>query len=101
MTIEPRAPDRRGGRAAVVEADRRAWWCRRDGTDGPLGILSERDIVRELGRRGAAVLGDQVAALMTEKLVTCTAADEAVDQVLARMTEGRFRHMPVMAGEPR
>jgi CBS domain-containing protein len=64
----------------------------------PEGILSERDIVRELGKRGAAVLSDKVSALMTEKLVTCTAADEAVT-VLERMTEGRFRHMPVMAGE--
>jgi CBS domain-containing protein len=63
----------------------------------PLGILSERDIVRELGRRGVSVLGEPVSALMTEKLVTCTREDTA-DQVLARMTEGRFRHMPVMAG---
>jgi predicted transcriptional regulator len=35
---------------------------------------------------------------MTAKLVTCSREDHA-DEVLARMTEGRFRHMPVMAGE--
>jgi CBS domain-containing protein len=68
-------------------------------TDGevPLGILSERDIVRELGKRGVSVLDEQVSALMTARLVTCTREDHA-DEVLARMTEGRFRHMPVLSG---
>jgi CBS domain-containing protein len=64
----------------------------------PLGILSERDIVRELGRRGPSVLQEQVSALMTAKLVTCTREDHA-DEVLSWMTDGRFRHMPVMSGE--
>lgn len=67
-----------------------------DGTT-PLGILSERDIVRELGKRGPAVLQEPVAGLMTARLVTCTREDHA-DEVLARMTDGRFRHMPVMNG---
>lgn len=67
-----------------------------DGTH-PVGILSERDIVRELGKRGSGCLTDAVSALMTSKLVTCTARDET-ELVLTRMTEGRFRHMPVMAG---
>jgi CBS domain-containing protein len=61
----------------------------------PLGILSERDIVRELGRSGASCMGETVAELMTSKLVTC-ALDDTADQVLTKMTEGRFRHMPVM-----
>ncbi len=64
----------------------------------PLGILSERDIVRELGRRGAACLADPVASLMTSKLVTCSREDNN-DDVLRQMTDGRFRHMPVMQGE--
>ncbi|MFN0116379.1 MAG: CBS domain-containing protein [Paracoccaceae bacterium] len=68
-------------------------------TDGarPEGILSERDIVRELGRRGGAVLNDRVETLMTRNLVTCTPEDRA-DEVLGRMTDGRFRHMPVVVG---
>lgn len=61
----------------------------------PDGILSERDIVRELGTRGMNCLPDPVTALMTQKLVTCTINDSA-ESVLVRMTEGRFRHMPVM-----
>ena len=65
--------------------------------DGKLakGIVSERDIVRELGRRGAACLGDPVESLMTAKIVSCTRT-EGTDAVLGRMTDGRFRHMPVI-----
>lgn len=62
------------------------------------GILSERDIVRELGRRGAACLSDTVDALMTAKIVSCT-RHESTNEVLGRMTDGRFRHMPVMEGD--
>lgn len=62
------------------------------------GILSERDIVRELGKRGGACLNDKVSAMMTRNLVTCTANDNA-ETVLSKMTEGRFRHMPVMEGD--
>ncbi|MFK7834862.1 MAG: CBS domain-containing protein [Sulfitobacter sp.] len=61
----------------------------------PLGILSERDIVRELGTKGAAVLSLTVDKLMTSKLVTCALEDRA-DAILQKMTEGRFRHMPVV-----
>jgi CBS domain-containing protein len=59
------------------------------------GILSERDIVRELGKRGAGCLSDPVSALMTAKLTTCRPSNSALE-VLEMMTEGRFRHLPVM-----
>ncbi len=59
------------------------------------GILSERDIVREIGARGAGCLTYQVENLMTSKLVTCSSSDQA-DDVLKKMTDGRFRHMPVV-----
>lgn len=61
----------------------------------PAGILSERDIVRELGTQGASVLDRTVGDLMTTKLQTCIPGDD-VESVLSRMTEGRFRHMPVL-----
>ena len=64
----------------------------------PAGILSERDVVRELGSRGTPCLDDVVDNLMTENLVTCAPSDRAI-QVLQVMTEGRFRHMPVMEGD--
>lgn len=59
------------------------------------GILSERDIVRELGKRGGGCLNDPVSALMTAKLITCRPSHTAL-QVLEMMTEGRFRHLPVI-----
>ena len=62
-----------------------------------LGILSERDIVRELGMRGTICLSDKVEKMMTRELVTTT-REESADQVLEKMTEGRFRHMPVLDG---
>lgn len=61
------------------------------------GIISERDIVRELGRRGAACLTETVGDIMTIKVVTCTRQDRA-DGVLQMMTDGRFRHLPVVDG---
>lgn len=68
--------------------------------DGRLveGIVSERDVVRELGRRGAACLTDPLESLMTARVTTCSRHDTA-DQVLAIMTEGRFRHVPVVEGD--
>ncbi len=66
-----------------------------DGGETAAGILSERDIVRELARGGAACLSKPVSDYMTRKLVTCTSAMAAGD-VLKAMTEGRFRHMPVV-----
>ena len=59
------------------------------------GILSERDIVRELGRRGPGCMADKVSDLMTAKLVTCS-PEASAKEVLSKMTDGRFRHMPVL-----
>jgi len=59
------------------------------------GILSERDIVRELARSGAACLSFVVDKIMTKNPVTCLLQNSA-EQVLQTMTEGRFRHMPVV-----
>lgn len=61
------------------------------------GILSERDIVRSLALRGAVCLTETVDELMTRNPVSCT-KNETADTVLERMTNGRFRHMPVVEG---
>ena len=68
-------------------------------TDGRhvAGILSERDVVRELGRRGPDSLNDPVEKVMTTAIVGCT-PDERAESVMQKMTDGRFRHMPVMEG---
>ena len=65
-----------------------------DGTTAD-GILSERDIVRELARVGSGCLEQSVDGFMTRTVVTC-APDANAQTVMAQMTEGRFRHMPVV-----
>lgn len=64
-----------------------------DGTIG--GIISERDIVRGIGENGAQSLEALVSTLMTEDVITCAPSDSS-DSVLGKMTDGRFRHLPVM-----
>lgn len=62
--------------------------------NGVDGILSERDIVRALSVRGAVCLTMKTEELMTRNPSCCAPGDE-MDAVLQRMTDGRFRHMPV------
>jgi CBS domain-containing protein len=59
------------------------------------GILSERDIVRVLGERGAAVLDEPVSAVMTRKVISCKPSD-TVSAIMEMMTSGKFRHLPVV-----
>lgn len=66
----------------------------KDGQE-PQGIISERDIVRALAVRGPACIRESVDNMMTRNPVCCTRNDNA-DDVLSRMTNGRFRHMPVV-----
>ena len=93
------APDSTVAEAVRVLSDKRigALVVSQDGKRAQ-GILSERDIVREIGQRGPECLDETVETMMTRDIVTCH-RDEVADAVLARMTEGRFRHIPVVEGE--
>lgn len=62
------------------------------------GIVSERDIVRKLNERGAAVLDAPVSEIMTTDVHTCT-GDDALEQVAVLMTQHRVRHLPVLRTE--
>jgi len=62
------------------------------------GILSERDIVRVLGERGASVVDEPVSAVMTRKVISCKESD-TVSAIMEMMTLGKFRHLPVVEGE--
>jgi len=66
-----------------------------DPSGGLSGILSERDIVRAVGEHGSACLDQKVDSVMTREVMTCT-TDDSADSILGRMSEGRFRHMPVV-----
>ncbi len=92
-TIEPGATigeavrllaERRIGAAPILGADRRI-----------VGIISERDIVRVLAERGAALLDEPVSRTMTRNVETCRES-ETISSIMERMTAGKFRHMPVV-----
>lgn len=93
VTIEPNATlgaavrllaEKRIGAAIVLGPDRYI-----------AGIITERDIVRVLAERGPMVLEEPVSQTMTRKVFTCTEA-EPVSSIMERMTEGKFRHVPVV-----
>lgn len=68
-----------------------------DSAGALVGILSERDIVRKLADTPGETLPKKVSEIMTTKIETCT-EDESIISVLSRMSNGRFRHMPVVDG---
>jgi len=82
--------------AARILAERRIGGLivSRDGVEVN-GILSERDIVRSLAVRGAGCLSEKIDDMMTRSPV-CASKNDSADTILARMTDGRFRHMPVV-----
>jgi|SRR5689334_10101107 CBS domain-containing protein len=76
--------EKRIGALVVLGADHRI-----------VGILSERDIVSALAERGAGALDEPVSRAMTRKVATCTET-ETIASLMERMTEGKFRHLPVV-----
>lgn len=62
------------------------------------GVLSERDIVRQVARNGADALNMPVADAMTRAVITAE-PQEALEEGLARMTDRRIRHLPVVRNE--
>jgi CBS domain-containing protein len=65
--------------------------------DRLVGILSERDIVRSCAERGGPALTEPVSQSMTTNVLTADPQDK-VDNALARMTDRRIRHLPVIEG---
>ena len=59
------------------------------------GIISERDIIRVIADRGPDCLLEPVSKTMTRTVETCSTSD-TLDELMAKMTTGRFRHLPVM-----
>jgi CBS domain-containing protein len=62
--------------------------------DRIVGIVSERDVVRAIAKGGCDALSDKVSDIMTREVMTCTES-ETINDVMGRMTAGRFRHLPV------
>jgi CBS domain-containing protein len=80
--------------AALAEHNIGALVVSEDG-ESILGIVSERDVVRQMHERGAGLLEAPVSSIMTADVRTCT-PDEDVDLLRTTMTEHRFRHVPVV-----
>ncbi|MBL8710184.1 MAG: CBS domain-containing protein [Rhodospirillaceae bacterium] len=59
-----------------------------------IGIISERDLVRQIAREGAAVLAHPVSSVMTRNVVCCS-PDDSIAAMMSMMTSRRFRHLPV------
>lgn len=68
-----------------------------DERGGIVGVFSERDLAREIARRGGACLGERAGSAMTRDVITVR-PDETIDEGLARMTDRRVRHLPVVDG---
>jgi len=66
-----------------------------DDEDAILGILSERDIIKEVSLKGSSGLDSTVESVMTTE-VSCCGRFDTLKSVIERMNEGRFRHMPVV-----
>jgi CBS domain-containing protein len=99
MDVVSVSPSDSVSKAVALLSEKRIGTVVVTGPDGGLaGILSERDIVRELGKRGVESLTGPVSDMMTARIKTCTPNDSA-DHVLEMMTEGRFRHLPVMEND--
>jgi CBS domain-containing protein len=93
LTIEPAATL---AAAAKLLAENRIGALVVTGAGGRIaGILSERDIVQALAARGASALDAPVSEFMTRKVATCSSAD-TISSIMERMTEGKFRHVPVV-----
>src|SRR6186713_3198934 len=93
LTIEPTTnlaaavkllAERKIGALVVTGPDRRV-----------VGIVSERDIVKELAAHGAKSFDLPLTEIMTRNVMTCSVSD-TISSVMGRMTEGKFRHLPVV-----
>jgi len=62
------------------------------------GIVSERDYARKVVLLGRSSTETRVDAIMTARVVTVTAKQDAHD-CMRLMTDMRIRHLPVVAGE--
>ncbi|SMQ70358.1 CBS domain-containing protein [Devosia lucknowensis] len=65
-----------------------------EGAGTIVGILSERDIVRQLGRNPTGALALTIGECMTRNVVTADRTT-SIDEVMERMTRRRIRHMPI------
>lgn len=62
------------------------------------GIVSERDIVRELARLGTGAVKRTVADVMSTDVTTCSPG-ATIDELMSTMTQRRIRHVPILVDD--
>lgn len=70
----------------------------RDAQGAVVGIISERDVLRECRYRSAELGRIPVAEAMTRDLLVCV-PDDDVDYAMGLVTKNRVRHLPVVDGD--
>lgn len=83
-TVAKMLADKRIGSVVIIDAK-----------GGIVGIVSERDIVRAVARKGASALALEASTMMTSDVRTCALQDSEAE-LMAMMTEHRIRHLPVI-----
>ncbi|MBI1233534.1 MAG: CBS domain-containing protein [Alphaproteobacteria bacterium] len=84
-----------GDAAALLDQKRIGALVVVDSAGAIAGVLSERDIVRQLARQGAGALSEAIAGCMTHEVITASPRD-TIEDVMAAMTDRRIRHLPVL-----
>jgi CBS domain-containing protein len=95
FTISPQ--ETVGAAAGLLNARRVGALVVMERGDHVAGIFSERDVVRVLAEQGMGALERPVSDVMTRDVIFADPG-ETVDQLLARMTDRRVRHLPVCKG---
>ena len=90
------SPDKTLDEVIQILADKRIGALVVAHPDGAVaGIISERDIMRALARHGGSAFDAPASAHMTADVTTC-GKSTTIEEVMTLMTEGRFRHLPVV-----
>jgi CBS domain-containing protein len=94
--VETAAPHRTIGEVVAILSEKKIGALVVVSGDGEvLGMLSERDVIRALAQKGESALHDAVSKHMTSRVVAATESMSVIE-AMTRMTNGRFRHMPVI-----
>jgi CBS domain-containing protein len=64
------------------------------------GIISDRGIIRALASKGTDIMAQPISGIMTREVITCRPSD-AINDIMAQMTERRIRHFPVVDDDNR
>ena len=92
------ADDTLGAAAKVLDLRRIGAVVALGSDESVIGVLSERDIVRQVARLGHAALEMKVGDAMTRDVVTVPSTMR-IDHAMQLMTDRRIRHLPVLRNE--